>query len=149
MKKTFIFATIYLIATSCMDSFDHKYVFINNQSNSSIYSIISNNDEMFDYGKFQTKQRLDNGEKISNIDITGLYISEEQKINSRTKQKGPYDWKRYIKNSRDKKIRLYIISKDSIDKYSWEYIHHNSIYNKKYILTLNELEKLDWEISYK
>ncbi|HQZ25121.1 MAG TPA: hypothetical protein PLD18_07450 [Flavobacterium sp.] len=60
----------------------------------------------------------------------------------------PY-WEEYIKTCDDQKIRYYIIKKDSVDKYGWKTIFAKNIYNKKYLFTIEDLDKINWEIEYK
>lgn len=57
-------------------------------------------------------------------------------------------WKIFFEKCKDKKARLYLISKDSINKYGWDKIYEKGIYNKKYLLTIEDLNKIDWEITY-
>lgn len=58
-------------------------------------------------------------------------------------------WEEYIKTCDNQKIRYYIIKKDSVDKYGWKTILSNNIYNKKYLFTIEDLDKINWEIEYK
>ncbi|OXA76471.1 hypothetical protein B0A65_19020 [Flavobacterium frigidimaris] len=57
-------------------------------------------------------------------------------------------WEEYIKTCDNQKIRYYIVKKDSVDKYGWETIFSNNIYNKKYFFTIKELDRLNWTITY-
>ena len=149
-KQGLIILFFSAIFFSCSEGFDSNNILIENQSNNSIYSILSLNDEMFDYNKFLIKERIERGEELSVIDITGLFISDEILPKSKNQNSGrPREWKPYINSSSDKKMRLFIIEKDSVDKYGWKLIHQNKIYNKKYLLTLDSLKKWNWKIIYK
>lgn len=148
-KQKLLVLFICAIFFSNCEGFDDDNITIVNQSNNSIYSILSLNDEMFDYDKFLTKERLDKGERLQKIDITGLFISDVILPKTENQDSArPREWKRYINSSADKKLRLFIIKKDSVDKYGWKRIHQHKIYNKKYLLTLDDLEKIHWEITY-
>jgi hypothetical protein len=57
-------------------------------------------------------------------------------------------WTRFLENCNNKEARIYIVAKDSLDKYGWDKIYENGIYNKKYLLTIEDLDKIDWEITY-
>lgn len=138
----------FFLVLSCMDSYDSKYVNVKNQSSNSIYFIISKRDIMFDYEKFLINERLKKGEEMSHIDVAELFVYEEHKTNTIQEYKGPMDWKMYLKNVKDKKVRFYIVEKDSVDKYGWKYINDNTVYNKKYLLTLKDLKNMNWEIIY-
>jgi len=58
-------------------------------------------------------------------------------------------WEEYIKTCDSQKIRYYIIKKDSVDKYGWKQIFKKNIYNKKYLFTIEDLDKINWQIEYK
>jgi len=62
---------------------------------------------------------------------------------------GSNKWDVYFESIDDKKVRLFIIKKDSLDKYGWKEILKNNIYNKKYLFTIEDLDKIKWEIEYK
>lgn len=148
-KKGLLILFFCTIFFNCYEGYDTDNITIDNQSNDSIYSVLSLNDEIFDYNKFLTKERLDKGEKLSKIDITGLFISDVILPKTENQDSGrPREWKRYINSGVDKKMRLFIIKKDSVNKYGWKQIHQNKIYNKKYLLTLDDLENNQWRITY-
>ncbi|MEY4037975.1 MAG: hypothetical protein RIR67_285, partial [Bacteroidota bacterium] len=44
--------------------------------------------------------------------------------------------------------RYYIIKKDSVDKYGWKEIFKRNIYNKKYLFTIEDLDKINWTTTY-
>jgi len=58
-------------------------------------------------------------------------------------------WEDYIEKRDSKKIRLYIIVKDSVDKYGMNNIFKKNIYNKKHLFTIEDLDKLNWVFAYK
>ena len=45
-------------------------------------------------------------------------------------------------------MRLFIIKKDSLDKYGWEGIYQKNLYNAKYLLDIEKLDSLKWTITY-
>lgn len=139
---------ICLMLLGCMDSMDEYYIKINNKSDESIYLIISEDDKMFDYEKYLLFERIKKGEHVSKIDLTGFNMSDEIHPNSLDKSKGYMDWRQSIKGIKDKKVRFYIVEKDSVVKYGWKYINDSIIYNKKYTLTFDDLRKMKWEITY-
>jgi len=57
-------------------------------------------------------------------------------------------WEKYIEQASDKKLKIFLIEKDSVDKYGWEKIFEKDIYNKQYNLTIDDLDKMDWQIEY-
>lgn len=130
MKKLYIIVLCFLF--SC-DVYDSRYITIFNKSNCYLYAFISNEN---------TKIKVLKPPFIAGVDIKekdfgdiGLY--------------GRTRWEDYIKTCDNEKIRLYIIVKDSVDKYGWEAINAKNIYNKKYELTIDDLDSINWEITYK
>jgi len=45
-------------------------------------------------------------------------------------------------------ISMYILSKDTIDKYSWDLIRSGNRILKRYDLSIKDLEKQNWTITY-
>ena len=142
-----VFFVSYIVG-SCWEKVDFENLEIINKSKTTIYVSISKDDEIFDYPKFKLLQRIKDGENISEIDLTDLYLSDTVSQNTIIKVPRPMVWSDYIDSAEDKKIRLFIIEKDSVDKYGWEYLHANNVYNKKYLLTLKTLEEMKWKLSY-
>jgi len=64
MIKQVLIILFFCTIFGCSEGFDNNDIIIENQSNNSIYSILSLNDEMFDYNKFLIKERIERGEAI-------------------------------------------------------------------------------------
>lgn len=45
-------------------------------------------------------------------------------------------------------ISIYILSKDTVDKYSWELIKSGNRIMKRYDLSIGDLKKLGWEVAF-
>ncbi len=147
--KTIIFLLfIACIINACWEKVDFENLKVSNKSNTAIYCSISNSDEFFDYSKYLLLQRIKSGENISEIDVTDLYLSDIILADATIKVPRPMIWSDYINKSKDGKIRVFLIEKDSVDKYGWKYVNENALYNKKYLLTFDDLEKIDWNIIY-
>lgn len=139
----------FLILMIKCEGYDIEEIIIKNNSDHSIYYSMTIEDEMFDIEKYRISERIDNGEKFTQIDITGLFMSDEIAKDSITEiTPRPREWNRYIKSAKDKKLHLYIIQKDSVDKYGWEEIHAKNFYNRKYDLDVDDLDSLNWTIEY-
>lgn len=147
-KLNLILCFLSFLLISCLERFKNNTLILNNRSNNSVYFIISENDNMFDYEKYLLFERIKEGEHISEIDLTGLNMSDEIEPNSLEELERYNGWKLNIERAKDKKIRFYIVEKDSVDKYGWKYINDNMVYNKKYLLTLKDLKNMNWEIIY-
>lgn len=120
------------------------YLTTNNESNNSIFSIISFNNDMSSSSYYYEYQE---GYEKGENDFP--FIFEEIEPNTQYENHDtPLFWDNFFELSKDKKIRLFIISKDSVDKYGWKIIFKKQIYNKKYELSKEDLEKLDWKVTY-
>jgi len=60
----------------------------------------------------------------------------------------PYSWEDFINESKEGKMRLFIISKDSVDKYGWKGVLAKNIYTKVYKLNIDDLKNNKWLIVY-
>jgi len=52
------------------------------------------------------------------------------------------------KLDRGEKLTLFVLSKDSIDKYSWDYLRENNVIIKRYEFNWEELDMIKWHITY-
>ncbi|RRJ87101.1 hypothetical protein [Flavobacterium macacae] len=133
MKFFLSYILVIFLFISCIDKIDSREFEVINNSNQSIYTIIHKvnieDDTINKYGFVG--------------DFTDSILSNTIKEINR-----PIDWGRYMNKSYGMKFRLYLIKKDSIDKYGWEGIRKKNIYNKKYILDIDDLDSLNWRIKY-
>ncbi len=60
----------------------------------------------------------------------------------------PRDWNTAFNYSLDGKLRFFIISKDSVNKYGWEKVSKDTIFTKVYLLDIHDLDSLNWTIVY-
>lgn len=129
----FSFLTIFFLFTSCMDKIDSRKLEVSNSSEDKIYTIITDlnieNDTLNNYGKLGV---------FDDLVLPGVTKEIDR----------PADWKTFMDKSWEGKLRLYIIAKDSVDKYGWEAIGKRNIYNKKYELDIETLDSLNWRIEY-
>jgi len=132
MKNYIFLIVVIFLVISCVDKVDTQNLTIKNTTERDIYTIISkikNEDSLNDYGFFG--------------DFRDSLVNNSFKSINR-----PIDWKWYIENSIGHKFNLYIIKKDSVDEYGWEEIHTKNLYNKKYLLDIDDLDSLNWTIEY-
>jgi hypothetical protein len=131
-----------------MDRLDTRNLIIFNNSNKKIYNIISQNDNMNGSGHYDEflydKNHIYSKEDSINRFIF-LEITPHVKMPSNDR---PNNWNFYFESIDDKKMRLFIVQKDSIDKYGWKEIFKKKIYNKKCYLTMKQLDSLNWTITY-
>lgn len=131
-----------------MDKVDNRCINVNNQSRTIIYSIMSPDDKI--YTESYYSEFCPNNLKNATANDQFKFVFEEIKPNTIVaNHDGPRFWDSYFNGIKDGRARLYIVSKDSVEKYGWSRVFKDTIYVKKYALTLAELEKIDWEITYK
>ncbi|MFV8342560.1 hypothetical protein [Flavobacterium sp. XS2P39] len=131
---------------SC-DKLDTRNLLVKNNSNKVIYSILSENDSMNDAGFYYEYQNDFDETKRGDYDAPFVF-TEIKKGQIIANHDRPRFWDNYFNRLEDKKARLFIVQKDSVDKYGWKAIFSKNIYNKKYYLTLENLDKMNWEIEY-
>ncbi|CAA9201278.1 hypothetical protein FLA105534_03510 [Flavobacterium bizetiae] len=133
MKNLKLYSIILLpLLTSCMDVSDSRCIATSNKSKNSIYCFYLEHElnKMDGLPKYSFPPH----ETKDNEDDCNLIIKPR--------------WEEYIKTCDNQKIRYYIIKKDSVDKYGWETIFRKNIYNKKYLFKIEDLDSLNWTITY-
>lgn len=149
MLKTKNFVSIFLLFNFCScDKLDTRQLCVKNSSDKVIFSILSKNDSMNEAGFYYEYQ---NGfDETKRGDYDAPFIFEEIKKGRIIENHDrPRFWDNYFQRLEDKKARLFIVQKDSVDKYGWKEIFKKNIYNKKYLFTIEDLDKINWEIEYK
>lgn len=56
-------------------------------------------------------------------------------------------WERFILRGKTKKLHLFVLSAETVDKYSVETIVANQMYIQRMDLTAQDLEKINWYIA--
>lgn len=127
-KLIYIFLVVSFVAC---DPIDYKLK-IYNQSDSPVYCIHSFKEELSLLDS--TVAEPYNGKGITpnqHYIIMANYVTWEGEIN---------------KESPDGKLRMYIFKEDSVNKYSWKNLIEEKKYDKKYVLSISELEQINWVI---
>jgi hypothetical protein len=75
-------------------------------------------------------------------DIYWISPHSEQTIRSQNK------WEYLLKDHPDKVLRIYIINEDSLTKYGMCRVFKQQIFMKRFDLTYDSLEKLQWRVVY-
>jgi hypothetical protein len=148
LRSIFTFSLLFILA-SCMDRLDNRNLTIFNNSNKKTYNIISQNDNMNGSGHYDEFLYDENHIYTKEDSINRFVFLEINPYVKMPSNDRPNNWDLYFKSIDDKKARLFIIQKDSVDKYGWHKIFKKNIYNKKYYLTLEDLDRMNWEIEYK
>ncbi len=132
MKKYFLASFLILVTFIfyCCDIYESRGLYVVNKSNIKICSFITKKEI-----KTMTKSDIDN--------LVTIKSNEKDALSP-----GKHTWERCIKKCKDKKLRVYIISTDSIDKYGWNKIFKQEIYLEKYYFTIEDLEKMNFQIRY-
>ena|SRR5690554_650601 len=148
--KVFLSLTVVIfLFISCMDKFDNRDITISNISSNDIIYSLSLTDTVFDIEASKIlKYELD-GKDVLKVDISHSFIDSLSRNKIDIIDRRPFDWKSYYDPyNKGNKMRLFIIKKDSVDKYGWEGIYKYNIYNKKYLLDIDDLDSLNWTIEY-
>lgn len=147
LTKILIFGFIISLILSC-DKYDPRELIVFNKSKNTVYSIISQNDKLAG-GGFYSEFENDENYVYTKHDSLFSFVFEPIKSNAKVANHDtPRFWDGYFNRIADKKIRLYIVLQDSVSKYGWFKIFKKNIYVKKYELTLEDLEKQNWEVVY-
>src|SRR6187431_1797055 len=128
MKKN-KFCIFFLVLVSCMDTTENRMITFYNKHTEVCYCFFYNK-ELSSEGYYLDKHSF--YPEIVKQDSSCLLDIVRPR------------WEKYINESSDKKLKIYVIEKDSVEKYGWENIFVKNIYNKRYNLTIDDLDKLDW-----
>lgn len=140
-KNTIIIIMIMLI--SC-DPVDDRLQIVNKSQNT-IFYLYSKSDRMFPPLTHIKKYHIENGDSIE-YDIHNKVAPNSTKF---IRILGKKVWENYINTlCEDSTLRIFLFSKDTLEKYDWNYIEYNKMYLKKYYITVKYLEKQNWQIVY-
>ena len=130
-KKSYakLIVILMLMITSCMrDRVDNRSLSIINNSNETIYWIRLYND------KFEKPENWDHDIILP---TSNTYLIQPKP-----------SWDDLIKSIEDGKLRIYIVNKDSVDKYGWDNVYKKNIFSKRYLIDMQYLEDNKWTIVY-
>jgi len=132
MKKYFLTFCLIFISSVFIycDKIETRILFVKNDSKSAIVCLI-------------TKKELNLTTTGDDVLAVNLKANEEGDLNP-----GKPSWERFIKKCDEQKLHFYIINQDSINKYSFDTIFKKNMYVKKYYLTIEDLEKMNFRMSY-
>ncbi|HET9570789.1 MAG TPA: hypothetical protein VFP20_05225 [Bacteroidales bacterium] len=129
MKKYLLIFFLFTFFSGCMDrAIDKRNLRICNKSIGMIYFFVSENDVFTNPYQDYSEEVL-NANNCIRQDTSALYIDK------------PINWDEFIKNCKDGKMRVIIVSKDSIDKYGLKKVIFESIFTQKYLLDIDNLKK--------
>ncbi len=136
MKRSFYIVLLIFLLNGCLDrAVDRRKIKITNSSNKNIYCLISQNDSI----------------KNPYIEYTDSAIDKYYKINGNSTtflKDSPRSWDGYIRNSVNGKMKLFIISEDSVDEHGLKEVLIRNIYTKVLKLDINDLNNNNWQIIY-
>lgn len=127
--KVSLFVLFVFFNSSC-DPVDHRELKVRNNTNGDIYWLFSEN------GTFKKPYLRDD------MDSIAIYKNGIISCFSPT-------WDERINRSTNKKLVLYIIMKDTVQKYGWEKTYELGKYYKKFIVDMNFLNKNIWQYELK
>lgn len=151
MKSTnylFVLILSNLLFSCILHRTDNRQLIVKNNSDKTIYSILSPDDKIGSsgyYDEFMQDENYDYNKDTNSIQFvfSPIWPNHEEENVDRT-----ILWETYFDKIEDKKLRLYIVPHDSVKKYGWYKIFTQNIYVKKYKLSLEDLEKQNWKIEY-
>ena len=135
MKRFWLMFFLSAVLIGCMDRVDNRDLKICNNSSDTIYFFISQND-VFTY-PYQDYSDKELNIKNSVVRDSCIYFIDR-----------PIYWNGFFKDCEDGKMRLFIVAKDSVEKYGLRKILSKNIYTKVFKVDINELEKSKWQIIY-
>ena len=135
MKKNWFIIFLSLILCSCMDRVDNRNLRIYNNSDETIYFFVSKNDLFINPYKDYSTDRLNTNYCVKQ-DTFSYFVDR------------PVYWEEYIKDCKDEKIRLFVVAKDSVDKYGLQMVMSKCIFTKKFLLDIDSLNKSNWSVLY-
>jgi len=130
LHNIYVLLTLTLLTSCVRDKVEMRKLKISNNSNDMVYWIRSES------GRFEKpyfNSDLDTIPKQSIYSIGSFNVS----------------WDARIERSKNKKLTIFIVAKDSIDKYGWEYVYKQGIITEKYIVDMEYLKKHKWSIVYR
>ena len=136
MKRLTPFLLIIILLPSCIpDRIENRKIKVTNNSSQPIYCLKSQ-DDLFKYPYFDYDYRsMTEGFKIQH-GSTGYVLDN------------PTSWDSYIKESKNGKLRLFIITQESLDRFGWGEILDKNIYDKVYSMSIDDLKKTHWKVKY-
>lgn len=149
MKKFYCFVLFSILFQSCFfERNDNREILVINNSKSAIYSILSKDGIMHSSNYYYEFQ--ENFEEKIRKEYDAPFVFEVIKPgDSVANHDTPRYWDKYFEKLIDKKATLFIVQKDSVDKYGWKEVFKKEIYNKKIYLTILDLNRNDWRVIYK
>lgn len=125
------FLIIFFLFFSC-SNWDTRLILINktNKTIREYYQIMNLNDSI---------------PNLTSCDAINLYdIQPNSEMILRTQNK----WNLYLKGHSDKRLRIFIIDEDTLLKYGTCKIFKEQIFEKRFDLTYEDLERLNWRVTY-
>jgi hypothetical protein len=136
MNRSYLLVFIVLLS-SCLDyGLDRRNIKILNKSSiNTIYCFISQIDSFKEpYISYEPNVIV----KFHGIK-TGSFILIDDK---------PPKWDSYIFESKNRKMRIFVVYNDSLIKYGWSKIFEKNIFSKVYNLDIDDLNKMKWELIF-
>jgi len=143
---SYYISLLLFINVSCIPhKYDDRQLTVSNLSQKSIYALISPNDDVMGNQPYSLIRKAKDSSELTKFGYEFDLIKPDLKVTVRER---PTFWDDFFKDSDDKKIRIFIIEEDSVKKYGWIKIYKNQIFNKKYIYSIGDVERQNWEVTY-
>ena len=143
LSKTIIFPIVVLIVNSCVldRKPDPNDLMIRNNSDSKIYVFSSSDDS---YGFITDNQNIPRDTYDSAFVEYSILAKDSNIMLSR-----PDRWDQFSdKKSNNNRLRIFIVTEDSVKKYGLKKIFKDNIYTRLYYLSKEDLDKIGWRFNY-
>lgn len=137
-KKKYLYLLIMNFMISC-DPIDHKLKIINNTNDKIYYTYNQNNDllAMYDVELEKMKVPQSYHNYINSIEANDTIMPPEMGYDA---------WVKLIQNSKNKKLYIFTFDVDTLEKYQWKEIVQKNKYKKRYAISLEELNMVNWTV---
>ena len=126
--KIFCFFIPFVLLFSC-EGYDFK-LRVKNSLPHDVYVVYYDTTTLSDYPNASLDSDLVKSDSIKSIPIFGT-------------------WTGFVNTSRNKKLNLFVIHADTVDKYPTDTIIQRQLYSKQVSYTLQELEQMAWVVEIK
>jgi len=125
----FLLFAVLMLSSCVRDRIDSRKLSVVNESTTDIYWVRSESG---------TLKKTNNNDDVDLVEVNSIGLIGNIRP----------PWDVTIQYSKDKKLSIYIVIKDSVDKYGWDFIYKRKLFSKKYLIDMQYLKDNKWTIVY-